>query len=67
MQKTRRLHGRNNVSFEIFLILLSFITLGSESQISVFKQSQSDTQNSGGFFRGKHAQKPKFGDGRFFQ
>ena len=58
----------NSVSFQIFLILLSFITLGSESQISVFKQSQSNTQNSGGFFRGgwEHAQKPKFGDRRFF-
>ena len=33
----------NSVSFQMFLILLSFITPGSESQISVFKQSQSNT------------------------
>ena len=37
----------NSVSFQIFLILLSFITLGSESQISAFKQCQSNTQMSG--------------------
>ena len=36
----------NSVSFQMFLILLSFITLGSESQISVFKQCQSNTQMS---------------------
>ena len=35
---------------KMFLILLSFTTLGSESQISVFKQSQSYTQMSGFFF-----------------
>ena len=44
MQKTRRLVDENSVSFQIFLILLSFITLGSESQISVFKQFQINTQ-----------------------
>ena len=41
----------NSVSFlKTFLILLSFITLGSESQISDFKQCQSNTQMSGFFF-----------------
>ena len=42
----------NSVSFQMFLILLSLITLGSESQISVFKQCQSNTQMSGGVFLG---------------
>ena len=32
MQKTRGLMDENSVSFQMFLILLSFITLGSESQ-----------------------------------
>ena len=41
MQKTSRLMDENSVSFQMFLILLSFITFGSESQISVFKQCQS--------------------------
>ena len=51
----------NSVSFQMFLILLSSITLGSESQISVFKQSQSNTWKSEGIFvGGEHAQKPKF-------
>ena len=36
----------NGVSFQMFLILLSFITLGSESQISLFKQCKSNTQMS---------------------
>ena len=49
MQKARRLMDENSVSFQMFLILLSFITLGSEGQISVFKQCQSNTQMSGGF------------------
>ena len=40
----------NSVSFQKFLIVLSFITLGSESQISVFKQFQSNTQMSDCFF-----------------
>ena len=40
----------NSVSFQMFLILLSFITLGSESKISVFKQCQSNTQMSGLIF-----------------
>ena len=43
MQKARRLMDENSVSFQMFLILLSSITLGSESQISVFKQCQSNT------------------------
>ena len=43
MQKARRLMDENSVSFQIFLILLSSITLGLESQISVFKQDQSNT------------------------
>ena len=52
----------------MFLFLLSFITLGSESQIAVFKQCQSNTQMSV-FFGGigwKHGQPPKFGDSRLF-
>ena len=52
-----------SVSFQMFLILLSFITLGSESQISVFKQCQSNTQMCGVSLGGggggrEHAQKP---------
>ena len=46
----------NSVFFQMFLILLSFIALGSESQISVFNQCQSNTQMS--FFWG--------GDGKSF-
>ena len=42
MHKTWRLMDENSVSFQMFLILLSFIILGSESQISVFKQCQSN-------------------------
>ena len=38
---------KNSISFQMFLILLSFIALGSESQISVFKQCQSNAQMSG--------------------
>ena len=34
MQKARRLMDENSVSFQMFLILLSSITLGSESQYS---------------------------------
>ena len=66
MQKARRLMDENSVSFQMFLILLSSIILGSESQISVFKQCQSNTEKSFFFVRGEHAQKPKFGDGRLF-
>ena len=36
----------NSVSFQMFLTLLSFIVLGSETQISVFRQSQNNTQMS---------------------
>ena len=35
MQKTRRLMDNNSVSFQMFLIQLSFIAIGSESQIFV--------------------------------
>ena len=40
----------NSVSLQMFLILLSFITLGPESKISLFKQCQSNTQMSGSFW-----------------
>ena len=43
MQKARRLMDENSVSFQMFLFLLYSITLGSESQISVFKQCLSNT------------------------
>ena len=43
MQKARRLMDENSVSFQMFLILLSSITLGSESQIPVLKEGQSNT------------------------
>ena len=43
MQKARCLMDENSVSFQMFLILLSSITLGSESQIPVFKEGQSNT------------------------
>ena len=49
----------NSVSFQMILIVLSFITLGSESQLSVFKQCQGNTQMSV-FFWGEHAQKANF-------
>ena len=71
MQKPKRLMDQNSVSFQMFLILLSYIALGSESQISLYKQCQSITQMSrffwavggvGGGGGGEHAQKPKFGD-----
>ena len=70
MQKAKRLMDENSVSFQMFLILLYSITLGSESQISEFKQCLSNTLQSGIFFlfflQGEHAQKPKFGDKRIF-
>ena len=69
MQRARRLMDENGVSFQMFLILLSSITLGSESQMQVFNKSQSNTYKPVlfcFFVRGKHAQKPKFGDIRFF-
>ena len=69
MQKTRRLMDENSVSFQMLLVLLSFITLGSKSQISVFEQCQSNTHKSGFFFvfffwggGEEHVQRPKFGD-----
>ena len=40
MQKARRLMDENSVSFQMFLILLSSRTLGSESQISVLTMSE---------------------------
>ena len=52
---------KNSVCFQMFLILLSSITLGSESQIPVFKEGQSNTQKPVlfcFFVRGEHAQKP---------
>ena len=64
MQKTRRLMDENSVSFQMFLILLSFITRGSESQnVCVQAMSKQYSDVWGGFLEGegKHAQKPKFG------
>ena len=52
MQKTGCLVDENSISFQMFLIMLSFIALGSESQISVLKQCQSNTQMSVLFFLG---------------
>ena len=52
MQKTRRLMDENSVSLQMFLMPLSFFALGSESQIFVFKQCQSNTQMSGVFCLG---------------
>ena len=43
VQKARRLMDENSVSFQMFLIVLSSVTLGSESQIPVFKEGQSNT------------------------
>ena len=43
MQRARRLMDEKSVSFQMFLVLLYSITLGSESQISVFKQCLSNT------------------------
>ena len=65
MQKARRLMDENSVSFQMFLILLSSITLGSESQIPVFEEGQSNTYKPVlfcFFVWGEHAQKPKFGE-----
>ena len=41
----------NSISFQMFLLMLSFIILGLESQISVFKQCQSNTHMSDIFKR----------------
>ena len=46
---------------DVLIILLSFTTLGSESQISVFKQCQSNTKTSVSFCAREHPQKQKFG------
>ena len=43
MQKARLLTDENSVSFQMFLILLSSITLWSESQIPVFEDGWSNT------------------------
>ena len=43
MQKARLLTDENSVSFQMILILLSSITLCSESQIPVFKGGWSNT------------------------
>ena len=43
VHKTRRLMDENSVFLQMYLILFSFITLGSESLISAFKQCQSNT------------------------
>ena len=37
---------QNSISFQMFPILLSSITLGSENQIPVFKEGQSNTKKS---------------------
>ena len=47
MHKTRRLMDEDSISFQMFLILLSFTTLGSERQITVFKQCQSNAGGGG--------------------
>ena len=66
MQKTRCLMDKNDVSFQMFLILLSFITLGSESQILCSSNVKAIPSNLYFFGGGEHAQKPKFGDSHFF-
>ena len=43
MQKARLLTDENSVSFQMFLILLSSITLCSESPIAVFKEGRINT------------------------
>ena len=77
MQKARLLTDENSVSFQMFLILLSSITLCSESQIPVFKGGWSNTlktvfvlficagkvEGEGG---GVAYAEAKFGDSRFF-
>ena len=59
-----------SVSFQMFLILFFFITLGSESQISVFEQCQSNNQMPVELFflgGGEHVQKPKLGEKKNFK
>ena len=52
----------NSVSFQMFLTLLSFIVLGSETQISVFRQSQNNTQMSVFLGGGSMCRSQDFGD-----
>ena len=60
-----------SVSFQMVLILLSFLALGSESQISVFKQCQSSTQMSvflrGSVYRSQNSVKKTACGTRSFQ
>ena len=70
MQKARRLMEENSVSFQMFLILLSSITLGLEKP-NLRVQARSEQYLEACFIllllllfffvRGEHAQKPKFG------
>ena len=64
MQKARRLVGENSVSFQMFLILLSSITLGSEKP-NFRAQTRSEQYLEVCFVlffvRGEYAQKLKFG------
>ena len=46
MQKARLLTDENSVTFQMFLILLSSITLCSKSQIPVLKEGRSNTLKS---------------------
>ena len=60
MQKTRRLIDETSISFQMFLILLSFFILHlvQKAKVSVFEQCQSNSQMFGGFFffeGGEHA------------
>ena len=52
MQKTRRLMDETSISFQMFLILLSFLILHlvQKAKVSVFEQCQSNSQMFGGFF-----------------
>ena len=43
VHKVRRLMDENSVSFQMFLILLSSTALGSQGQIPVFEEGQSNT------------------------
>ena len=63
MQKARLLTDEKSVSFQLFLRLLSSITLCSENQIPVFTAILKSLFLFCLFVRRK---KPKFGDSRFF-
>ena len=73
LQKTRRLMDKSTVSFQMFLIQLSFIAIGSESQISVdqvtlYSSNVKRILRCLGFLvggGGEHAQKLKLGDSFF--